>query len=264
MTETGQPRWQGLASDAIFAARYVRMAVRRRLRGGPPQPQFDGPLPANGSTVEIDGIVMRIDPRMSEFNVRKLAAGRHTRHERQLLARHLRPGDRVLELGGGIGMVAIECARRVGSENVVSYEANPELETLIRENYALNAVQPDLRMAMVGAEAGHRAFHLSERFSRSSLYDDGNAVRTVSIPVHPIADVLREVRPSVLVVDIQGGEREFFGSADLSGIRVILVELHPFIIGLASMQMIRRRLRGAGFVPRDQEGQSFLYARASA
>ena len=154
----------------------------------------DGPPPPMGSTVTVDGIVMRIDPRLSEFNVRKLASGRHTRHERDLLARALKPDDRVLELGGGIGMVAIECARRIGADRVTSYEANPELESLIRENYALNGVEPDLRMAMVGPEAGSRTFHLAERFSHSSVHDVGETARSVSVPVHDFGAVMAEVR----------------------------------------------------------------------
>ena len=260
------------AGDLGFGLHYAAVIARRRAAMLPvlwrvlarPAPH-EGPTatPAMGSTVTIDGIVMRIDPRMSEFNIRKLALGRHTRHERDLLVRALREDDRVLELGGGIGMVAIECARRIGSDRVTSYEANPELESLIRENYALNDVSPDLRMAMVGPEPGSRAFNLSDKFSHSSVYDVGETARTVSVPVHAFGQVMAEVRPSVLVVDIQGAERELFRHADLGGVRLILVELHPFIVGLPGMLAIRRRMRAQGFAEADRSGNSFVFARAA-
>ena len=250
--------------------RYGAEIAGRRVRGMPvvwrlfarPEPKRSA-LPPMGSTVEVDGIVMRIDPRMSPMNVRKLAEGRHTDHERTLLARTLRDGDRVLELGGGIGMVAIECARRIGSRAVTSLEANPELESLIRENYALNDVSPDLRMAMVGEARGTREFHVSAKFSQSSIYDVGQSDRTVPVPVLAFGAVMEELRPTVLVVDIQGAERELFRWGRFDGVRLILVELHPHIIGLPGMLAIRRRLRTEGFTETDRSGNSYVYERTS-
>ena len=254
------PAWR---DDLAFAARHLvkRLRRTRRKRGSDPAAEAGGPLPRVGSTVEIDGIVMRVDARMSPFNVRKLLDGRHTVQERTLLGRRLREDDRVMELGGGIGMVAIACAKRLGSERVVSYEPNPELEDLIRDNYALNGVSPSLRMAMVGREAGTRTFHLAARFSRSSAHMKEAGSRSVEVPVEPYGEAVRRARPSVLVVDIQGGERELLEHADLSGVRGLLIELHPFIIGLRAMLAIRRRLRRLGFVERDALGSTFFYER---
>lgn len=248
-------------AGVIARRRAAMMPVLWRVLSRPSPSERPTPIPPLGSVVTVDGIAMRIDPRMSEFNIRKLALGRHTDHERRLLARALAASDRVLELGGGIGMVAIECARRIGSDRVTSFEANPELEPLIRENYALNDVAPDLRMAMVGPEPGSRAFHVSEKFSQSSVYDVGPATRTVPVPVHAMAEVMAEIRPTVLVVDIQGAERELFGYTDLTGVRLILVEQHPHIVGVAGMLAIRRRLRAAGFAEVDRSGNSYVYRR---
>ena len=267
----GAAGWRARAGDAVFGLRHTGTVASRRVRSLPvlwrlfrptPSARTDTPLPPMGSTVTVDGIVMRIDPRMSDFNIRKLARGRHTRHERDLLARALREGDRVLELGGGIGMVAIECARRVGSPNVTSYEANPELELLIRENYALNGVEPELRMAMVGPEPGSREFHLSDKFSQSSVYDVGQAGRSVAVPVHDFRAVMAELRPTVLVVDIQGAEAELFRYGAFDGVRLILVEVHPHIVGLPGLLAIRRRLRAEGFAEADRSGSSYVYERA--
>ena len=230
-----------------------------RLFDRPEARPSDGP--PMGSVVAIDGISMRIDPRMSPMNVRKLAEGRHTQHERELLAGALHEGDRVLELGGGIGMVAIECARRIGSEAVTSYEANPELESLIRENYSLNGVSPDLRIAMVGEAEGSRSFHVSAKFSQSSIYDVGQADHAVEVPVHDFARVMAELRPTALVVDIQGAERELFRWGRFDGVRLILVEMHPHIVGLAGMLAIRRRLRAEGFTETERSGNSYVYER---
>ena len=251
-----------IAGEGLFALREGLSLVRRRtpFRAKSAVPE-DTPLPGFGETVEVDGIRMRIDPRMSPFNIRKLVSGRHTIHERALLTRHLRDADRVLELGGGIGMVAIHCARRLGPGRVTSYEGNPEIETLIRDNYTLNGVEPDLHMAILDEVAGTTTFHLFERFSHSRMGAATGARKSVEVPVEAYADAIARVAPTVLVADIQGAEVDFFGHADLSGLRMVLVELHPPLIGLRGMLSVRRKLREGGLIEVDREGTSFVYLR---
>lgn len=220
------------------------------------------PVPAFGTTVEVDDMVFRIDPRMSEFNIRKLMRGRHTLHERQILQKILEPGDKVMELGGGIGMVAIFSSKIVGAENVVSFEANPGLESLIRDNYALNNVSPTLKVAMVGPEPGSRTFHVSTQFSRSSVFDPGGETTPVEVPVLALAEELRNIGPSVLVLDIQGGEVELIEYADFSAVKKILIEFHPSMTGLGPIHRMRGNLRRLhGFAEVARHGNSFVYTK---
>ncbi len=278
---------RGTMNDYSFAAELAMERARHRALGGyarvtraweqispgsygraqkllgrrPEQRPDPAPLPEVGSVVEIDGIRMRIDPRMSEHNIRKLASGRHTKHERALLRGALRDDDRVMELGGGIGMVAIDCSRRLGGDRVVSYEPSPGMETLIRENYALNDVTPTLIMAMVGQHAGTRTFHVAEKFSRSSAHMSGPGTRPVEVPVKAFDDERARHRPTVLVCDIQGGETEFFGFADLSTLRMVLVEVHPDLIGTQGSLEVVRRIRAAGLKDVGRAGHSLLFRR---
>lgn len=251
-----------VSEHAIVHAKRRYFALRERIVGHADDPNLAaGPLPAFGAVIDVDGIRMRVDPRMSEFNIRKLMTGRHTRHERELILPRLRDGDTVMELGGGIGMVAIACARRLGSGRVFSYEANPELESLIRDNYALNDVAPTLRMAMLGREAGTRTFHLAERFSHSSAQLGGAGTRPVEVPVAPFDAHLASNGANVLVIDIQGGEVELLEHVDLSAVRLLLVELHPFIVGLVGVLQVRSRLRRQGLRLCERSGQSLLFER---
>ncbi|WP_420450598.1 FkbM family methyltransferase [Ilumatobacter sp.] len=265
-------RLESWTADARVTADHLRTVARRRyfeLRekvvGPTPHPHTaQGPLPAYGETIEVDGITMRIDERMSEFNIRKLMAGRHTIHERALVVDRLRPDDVVMELGSGIGMVSTACAMAIGSAAVHAYEANPELESLIRDNYELNGVSPTLNMVMLGERRGTRTFHLAERFSHSSAQLAGDTTRPVEVPVEPADEHLAATGATVLVVDIQGGEVEFFDFADLSRVRLVLVELHPFIIGLTGVRSVRRRLRELGFDVVAREASCYLLERTAA
>ena len=198
---------------------------------------------------------------MSPFNIRKLKRGRHTLHERALLSAHLRDDDRVLELGGGIGMVAIHCAKIVGSQNVFSYEGNPQMEPLIRKNYALNAVSPQLSMKVLGPKKGQATFFVAERFSHSAMTDNTGNATPVAVPMEPYGEAHDRIRPSVLVVDIQGGEIAFFEYATLDGVRMVLVEFHPPVTGLIPVLRTRRKLAHIGFREASRSGTSSVYLR---
>ena len=215
-----------------------------------------------GEVVTVDGIKMRVDRRMSPFQVNKLISGRHTREERRLLIHRLDPDDTVMELGGGIGMLAIACALKIGGERVHSYEANPVLESLIRENYALNEVNPELKMCMLEQEAGSRTFHVSEHFSRSSAYKAADDKTTAyEVPVEPLNDELARIQPTVLIMDVQGSEGELLSFADLSGVSKLLVEVHPDMLGINNANSLRRSLRSQDFLEVARSGQSFLYIK---
>ena len=265
-----QARLRRLTFDAAVVLDHARtvgtrryFTLREKVVGPTPHPRnAPGPLPEFGSTIEVDGITMRVDERMSEFNIRKLMGGWHTVHERSLVVGRLRDDDVVMELGSGIGMVSTACATAIGSDRVHAYEANPELESLIRDNYALNGVSPTLNMVMLGEERGTRTFHLAERFSHSSAQLASDTTRPVQVPVEPANEHLVETGATVLIVDIQGGEVEFFAIADLSRVRLVLVELHPFIIGLSGVRSVRSKLRDLGFEVVDRAGTSFLLERS--
>lgn len=260
-------RQKGLAGYSRITHAWEAAAPRsyrgaQKLLGRRPELRPDAmPLPDMGSVIEIDGISMRIDPRMSEHNIRKLARGRHTKHERALLRDALQPDDRVMELGGGIGMVAIDCSKRLGGDAVVSYEPSPGMETLIHDNYGLNDVSPTLIMAMVGETAGTRTFNVAPQFSRSSAHASDEGTVPVEVPVLAFEDEVQRHSPNVLVCDIQGGEVEFFGHADLSGFRLVLVEVHPDLIGLSGSREVCRRIRAAGLKDVGRAGQSLLFQR---
>ena len=216
-----------------------------------------------GTVADVEGIKMKIDPRLSAYQVNKLLCGRHTRHERQLMIPLLEPDDVVMELGGGIGMLSTACALEIGGDRVHSYEANPTMESLIRENYELNGVNPHLKMCMLDEKPGTCTFHVSEHFARSSAYklDVQGETTAYEVPVEPLNDEIKRIEPTVLIMDVQGSEDQLLSFADLSPVRKLLVEMHPDILGISRVNELRRQLRNQGFSEINRAGQSFLYIR---
>src|SRR2546430_4266380 len=120
---------------------------------------------------------------MSPQVERTVSRGRYEQDEFRLIEQVLSPGDVVLEVGAGLGLVSAYCAKRLGSSRVFAYEANPDLEACIRETFSLNEVQPTLEMCAVGADAGKVTLFRSEDLWASSVLRPSGKVRPVEVPV---------------------------------------------------------------------------------
>ena len=161
---------------------------------------------------------------------REIYLGDYESKEIEIIARRLSPDDVVFEVGAGLGFLSAYCAKRNGAEHVFAYEANPELLPLIRATYARNQVAPTLINALLAKGEGEREFHLENEFWASSAHRKGGG-RSISVRQLDLNTELARVKPSFLIVDIEGGEAEFFAGAELSTVRKICVETHPDVLG---------------------------------
>jgi len=174
--------------------------------------------------------------------------GNYEDDERETLRATVRPGDRVLEIGACLGVIGILAARIVGQDNVLCYEANPNLEWLIRKNYDLNNLHPRLVMKAVTKEGGRTKFHLGEDPLASSVFslDDFREVEVDSVPINK---AIADFDPSVILMDAEGAELELLPKADLSDVRAVAVELHANLLGFRGIAEVEQAMKEKGFAP---------------
>lgn len=203
----------------FFRDRHVRWRASYRHFRRPPM-------------VSVHGVRITIDyENMPPDLIDWLFLERHESQEVRQCRKFIRNGDRVLELGAGIGLIGTLCAQIAGSENVRCYEANPALEPLIRRNHRMNNVSPDLRIRAIGkAGVPKTQFYVCDNIISSSLIDRGDT-REIEVDADPIDDVIADFRPTVIVCDIEGAEVDLLPDADLSGVDRVIIELHPKIVG---------------------------------
>ncbi len=216
----------------------------------------------NTRRITIDGVKVITDrKRIPPFIQKLLFRRQYEDQERALVVKHLRPGDRVLEIGCGIGLVSLVATRVCGEGNVFSYEANPQMEEIIRENYRLNGWEPNLTMKAVTADGRRLKFFQEENILSSSLLDRNLDGREIEIESVAINDAIRRHDPTVIVMDVEGAEEEILPVADLEGVRALILELHPHIIGAAKVSALVKDLEARGFSLREKIHKTYFLER---
>ena len=190
-----------------------------------------------------------------------LFKGTYEEFECELVKRIVRTGDHVLEIGTGIGLVSLLSTRMAGEGNVLSYEANPALEEVIRGNYERNGWEPNLRMRAVTVDGGPLTFYQNENIVSSSTIERKLEQREITIDSDPIAEVIGRHRPDVIVMNVEGAEIDLLTAPDLSGVRAIVVETHPHIVGAEATDAMLAHLHAQGFETRAFRHKTCLLVR---
>jgi FkbM family methyltransferase len=172
---------------------------------------------------------------------------RYEEDEAAIVRAILSAGDTVLELGAGIGFISAVCAK-LGA-TVHCLEANPHLIAIAERTFQLNRVKPDLRHAAVAPWNGTIQLFLGEEFwTSSTLLEADVAAWAIEVPAVRLDDLLAEIRPSVLICDVEGAEAQLFDDADLSSVRNVVVEVHPKLIGWNGVRRLIQTLFDAEFI----------------
>lgn len=198
-------------------------------------------------------------PRMAYYFV----LGDYEQADLQLISEYVVAGDRVMECGGGAGITG-SFAGACSGNPVVIVEPNDRLHEQIHRTFAANgqhvdivngAVVPD---NFVGKEV---SLGIHDEYWWSSVLSLQRADIVSSKKAIGLATLLERYQPTVLIVDIEGGEVGLFPTRAPSCLRLIIVEIHTPDIGDAATAKIVNDVISAGFELKRILAQTWLFAR---
>jgi 2-polyprenyl-3-methyl-5-hydroxy-6-metoxy-1,4-benzoquinol methylase len=96
-----------------------------------------------------------------------LVRGRYEAAELSLLQRVLQKEDRVLEIGSGLGFLALNAAKIVGAESVLAIEANAMMVEAAQRSAQLNSLPVTFHHGVISDSEGFARFRLHPQFWRS-------------------------------------------------------------------------------------------------
>ena len=198
------------------------------------------------------GIEVLQAPMLSPGMIRSLNEGTYERREVACGLAAIPKGARLLELGAGAGVVGSVLHRNLACTATFCVEANPDLVPFIERVHRHNALGENITVhhAVVlsdPAAPNFVTFNVAGNFLGSSLHANPNKnTRQVQVPVLRY-DVLKKNFPhDAIMMDIEGGELDFLRHADLSGVNVLITEMHRDIYGREGMRECRRLLEAKG------------------
>jgi FkbM family methyltransferase len=196
----------------------------------------------NSSIAAINGVRLAIEPEvMSPNMIDIIRSGQYEGGEAREIGRIVQPGERIVELGTGIGFIAITAMKTGRVERLATYEANPKLIPVIERNRALNDTDFEVHNAIVDPRQGEGSapFYIRQDFWASSMSPKPwGYVEEVAVPLVAFETVRDRYRPTMLIVDIEGAEEMLFRDIALTGIKKIYVELHQNVIGRVGMKNV--------------------------
>lgn len=183
---------------------------------------------------------------MSKNMINTLLNGYYENEEADALSSVIQDNEVVMELGGGIGFLSSLVASNIKVKEVHVFEANPHLIELIKYTHMLNGVNAFVYNEILGKTDMPLNFYINEDFwASSTILHDCKEVITVA--QSSFQSRINEIKPTLLIVDIEGGEVELFDNIELHGVKKILVEIHQNVIGRHGVKHLFDTLGSQGF-----------------
>lgn len=165
----------------------------------------------------------------------------------------VRRGDKVLELGAGLGLVGAVVARNARPSHVFAFEANPDLikpcNWLYRINRLRRRISVQNQVLLSASRFPTRVpFYRHKHFRSSSLIPlEDQTESVVQVETACFNAFCRNHQPDVLIADIEGGELDLLCHADLSSFRAIVIEFHASRYGRIGLETCKAVLKDEGF-----------------
>ncbi len=180
--------------------------------------------------------------------------GTYEKEKQEFVARLLRPGQVMFDVGANVGLYALLASRCVGLKGkVIAFEPLPGNLDYLRRHLALNRVgNVDILAAAVGRAPGRASFLAAGSRSMGRL-DGGGSLEVDVVSLDSLLASGRLPPPDVIKMDIEGGEVDA-----LLGAEAILREHRPTIVlathGWEKHQECLRLLRSFDFDVRALSG----------
>ena len=137
--------------------------------------------------------------------IKEFFDGTYEKKERYLIKKYLKPTDRVLELGGGVGVVSCMTNKILSDPKAhIVIEANPNLIPTLETNRDRNNCKFKIIQCDPTSSGSGKLFVNKNAWASSTIKGQGEYI---NIPTRSWSYINKEtgLDPTVLIMDIEGG-----------------------------------------------------------
>jgi FkbM family methyltransferase len=207
-------------------------------------------------------LTVHFDPRLPAELLYYLALADYEQSGLEVAWQYVAPGERVMELGAGIGVTGCALARASGLPPIL-VEPNPVLWDHIEQNFKANRFGLHLiKGAAVPSSYSQSVvdFHVGENYWWSSLKPVDSCHR-IEAPALTLSTLLNEHRPDVLSIDIEGAEDSFLEETLPDFVRKIFIKIHTPALGTRAACSVVTWLTANAFRLIDLRDHTWVFVR---
>ena len=170
----------------------------------------------------------------------------------RLLPEAVVPGDRVLVIGAGLGVVSTLIARSEGVDRVIAVEANTALIPYLNRVHAINGVSEVETVNAVLAEGkkGRVPFFARRDLRTSSMLPhDRSWQQVMMVPFMDLNLILTEERISLIICDIPVASAQLLAQAELGQVDRILLDYSDDVAQCWERTGVCTQLVARGYYP---------------
>lgn len=199
-------------------------------------------------------------------SVLRLCMGEYTAALLALMDTYLKKGEKVLDLGSGLGICALQAARITGKE-VVMLEPLDKYRKKIQENFKLNNFKGEcLPFYLVQKSVSEKELEISEDLDpwSSSLYarSEEQLSQKFKVPTLKLADLFKEFERDVIVVDLNGQEKLFLEVDRIpKSYKKIFIRITSPVVGEKLTAELVAKFHKLGYELKDMSAHSFFFNR---
>lgn len=184
--------------------------------------------------------------------------------ERDALKYAIRPGDGIVEIGGGLGYISALVSRNFQASRITTVEADEMLIPIIHRTHALNGIDATVYHAAATELGQPVTFYRQSAFWASSTVPLPGS-KSVTVPGIALQRLIDEGNPDVLIADVEGAEKSLFRNLKRRQLRHVVVEVHKPNIGIDGIRACFDDLHDAGFAydPDGSAGTNIVFSRRS-
>lgn len=187
---------------------------------------------------------------VSENLIKIIERGSYENEESRLIPAIIQEGERILEIGSGLGYVSALAMKTGKVQSLIGFEANPLLIPLIQKTWEINdCVGICSNLIVTNTSSGGVVdFYIRKDFWASSLstepygYENIIEIKTVNFQ-----ELIDQFKPTMIICDIEGGEDFIFEGVRLEGVNKVFMEIHQNVLGRHGVKRVFDRLSHQNF-----------------
>jgi FkbM family methyltransferase len=217
-----------------------------------------------GVTLPLDG---QADASLITPDVRReICSGGYGSDLLHQLPTTVKPDDRVLVIGAGLGIVSTLVARTEGVERVIAAEPNAALTAYLDRVHNINgASEVETINAVLAVGLKGQIQYCIQRDPRTSslMAHDQSRQQAMMVPLMDLNLILAEERISLIICDTPNAPTQLLAQADLGLVDRILLNCGNDVAQRREWDRVRTQLVARGYYA-ERSGAALLFRRSTA